>query len=298
MVNLLTGSGTGIDYAGDAVYDYLALSGNSRQQLYIMYKRTSGNNLQYVYTTSTSTDLSLQGNSISSQSKSGNTDSFISGAYSSSLSMAIFVNDHGGITCVKDNKALSTSAYKNLSCPISYIYPRAAAWNPSTQTFCVLGYALGGYGQRGYASISSNGQTWNTNEIGINLTDLTYRDDLGCLFARCINDGHFYVSGDGLNWQRYSQTPIPISDTLSVYYVPQVAVAYNPTLDWYCAVGGKSRLAYFSKDLKHWVETSVTNGTILDMGDVIWVGGSINRFVIMPKSGSQFYTFDPASWSD
>ena len=298
VISLLTAGGTGLDYTGNAIYDYLLLDGNGRKQLYIMYASTGEKDLRYFYTSSTSGNLGLSTGSITSQSKSGNKDSFVSAAYSPSLNMAIFVNDYHRVTCVKDNKALTTTAYKNLSIPINYIMPRGAAWNPDAQTFCVLGFELGGYGTRGIAAVSSNGQTWEYKEIGVLLTDLSYRSDLGCLFARCITNGHFYVSGDGYNWQQYSSSPLPVSDTFSHSYVPQVAFAYNPTLEWYCAVGGKSDVAYFSKDLKHWVSTKVKNAGTVEMGDVIWVGGSINRFLIMPKGGSQFFTFDPASWKD
>ena len=305
MMNLATGLGTGANYVGDAVYDYLELAGNSRQQLYIMHEVTKGYNITVGYTTSSSGDLVLTSTTIASQSKSGNTDSFVAAAYSPSLNMAIFVNNYGCVTCVKDNKALTTN-YKNLYLPFSYVQCRTAAWNPDTQTFCALGYSMGGGGAgvgntgiHQHVAVSSNGQIWSSKEIGVILIDLSYRSDLGCLFARCVNNGHFYVSGDGLNWQQYSATSLPVGDAkFGTDYVPNVAFSYNPTLGWYCAVGGKSNVAYFSKDLKHWISTTVTNGATIEMGDVIWAGGSINKFVIMPKSGNYFYTFDPTSWKD
>ena len=308
MVSLLKETGTGLDHTGNAIYDYLLLDGNGKKQLYVMYKSTGEKNLRYFHSSSSSGTLSLGVGSITSQSKSGNTDSFVSAAYSPSLNMAIFVNDYGKVTCVKDNKALTTTAYKNIGVPFAPVCCRSAAWNPDTQTFCVLGISTGGVGGiagtaiHQYAAVSSNGQNWDTmKELGVFLADLSYRSDLGCLFARCVNDGHFYVSGDGLNWQQHSQTPLPVSDTMpsaTGEYTPKVAFAYNSTLGWYCAVGGKSDVAYFSKDLKHWVSTKVKNAGTIEMGDVIWVGGSINRFLIMPKGGSQFFTFDPASWKD
>ena len=122
-----------------------------------------------------------------------------------------------------------------------------------------------------------------------NLTDLSYREDLECFFARSLNDKLFYASGDGLEWQAVTTTPIPLETVACVDYSPETGI--------YCAVGGTGKYAYFSKDLKTWVSTIITNGTDITAGSVIYMP-STKKYVLMPTSGTYYYTFDPSEWID
>lgn len=157
-----------------------------------------------------------------------------------------------------------------------------AAWSPDAYVFCVTG-------PEGTAT-SSDGEAWEVHtDAPHNLMDMSYRADLHCFFARGGDDKLFYASNDGVEWSKVNSTPIPL-DTIA-------AVDYNPDLQWYCAIGGTSKYAYFSKDLEHWVRTTVTNGAAIEMGSVIWMPNT-KKYVLMPTSGTYFYTFDPTEWSD
>lgn len=162
------------------------------------------------------------------------------------------------------------------------VNPASAAWSPDALVFCVTG-------SQGTAT-SPDGVTWETHtdsSVPKNLTDLTFREDLGCFFARSINDKLFYASGDGATWQAVNETPIPLTTVTAVDYTPATGI--------YCAVGGTGKSAYFSKDLETWVETSIANGADIEAGSVTYMP-STKRYVLMPKSGSYFYTFDPTDW--
>lgn len=142
----------------------------------------------------------------------------------------------------------------------------------------------------GGVETSSDGVNWVAqNGTPKNLTDLTYREDLECFFARSIDDKLFYASGDGREWRPVTDVPIPL-DTVA-------CVDYSPDTGLYCAVGGTGKYAYFSKDLRTWAATTITNGADIEMGSVIYMP-STGLYVLMPTSGSYYYTFDPSAWTD
>ena len=166
----------------------------------------------------------------------------------------------------------------------SVVEVNGLAWSPVQQVFCATW-------TRGTAT-SSDGENWTTHtgtETQKNLTDLTYREDLECFFARSLNDKLFYASGDGIEWVAVTTTPIPLKTVSCVDYCAETGI--------YCAVGGTGRYAYFSKDLKTWVATTITNGTEIEAGSVVYMP-SVKRYVLMATSGSYYYTFDPSEWID
>ncbi len=156
------------------------------------------------------------------------------------------------------------------------------AWSPVHQVFCVAG-------SNGTAT-SSDGETWTLHaDAPKNLTDLTYRTDLECFFARSLDDKLFYASGDGVTWNNVTTTPIPLETVACVDFCQETGI--------YCAVGGTGKYAYFSKDLRTWVPTTITNGADITAGSVIYMP-STKKYVLMPTSGSYYYTFDPSEWID
>ena len=140
-------------------------------------------------------------------------------------------------------------------------------------------------------AVSSDGVNWakNTNAPK-DIMLLEFREDLGCFFAFGRNSKLFYHSTDGLNWSNINSTPVPISNVMSVNY--------NPDLGWYCAIGDPTQYVYFSKDLEHWVASQVTIVGNVSMGNVVWVGGSVQKYILLPTSGNVYYTFSPADWKD
>ena len=159
---------------------------------------------------------------------------------------------------------------------------RGLAWSPVHQVFCLC--------SKNGTATSSDGDNWTTHtgaETAKNLTDLTYREDLECFFARCLDDKLFYASGDGITWKAVTSTPIPLETVSCVDYCAETGI--------YCAVGGTGRYAYFSKDLSTWVATTITNGTPIEAGSVIYMP-STKKYVLMPTSGSYYYTFDASEW--
>lgn len=156
------------------------------------------------------------------------------------------------------------------------------AWSPVHQVFCWCS-------TQGTAT-SSDGENWTVhNNAPKNLTDLTYREDLEVFFARSLDDKLFYASADGETWKNVTVTPIPLDTVACVDFCKETGI--------YCAVGGTSEFAYFSKDLSTWVPTKITNGANIEAGSVIYMP-STKKYVLFPTSGSYYYTFDPSAWTD
>ena len=272
-------SGTVYPSFGENIDDYVLLYGNNRWQLYVLGTPTNRKLIPYLYTTSTAGKITLTQSELSSQSSSY---SITAGSYSSLLDIAVFAAQDGGITLVQDNKALTASLYKNVYCGLSSINPGCCAWSPEACVFCISG--------SGGTSTSSDGVNWSVHtDAPHNLLDMEYREDLHCFFARGGDDKLFYVSGNGTEWERLSSTPIPLETV--------TAVDYNADLGWYCAVGGTGHTAYFSKDLEHWTGTTITNGADIEAGSVIWMP-EVRKYVLMPTSGNNYYTFSPSEWAD
>ena len=178
------------------------------------------------------------------------------------------------------NKFSGTASTKySIGIPVN---PSSAAWSPDQMVFCVTG-------AEGVAT-SADGVSWDTftgDDVPKNMGDLSFREDLGCFFARGLTDKYFYVSGDGETWQKLTNTPIPLETVATVDYTPATGI--------YCAVGGTGKKAYFSKDLTEWTSTDITRGEDVTAGSVIYMP-STRKYVLMPTSGSSFYTFDPSDW--
>ena len=165
------------------------------------------------------------------------------------------------------------------------INPGCVAWSGTQQVFCCSGVNTSGINK---IATSSDGVNWTEHTIPDNFLDLTYRENLGCFIARGETTKLFYASGDGETWQPVTQTPIPLETV--------AAVDYNPENEWYCAVGGTGKYAYFSKDLEHWIPTTISNSDVT-AGSVIYMP-STGLYVLMPTSGSYYYTFNPENWTE
>ena len=233
-------------------------------------------------------------------------DGWTAGCYSPTVDggVYLFVSVYGYSQKMLATKNQTTKAVYSMGG--NNINPGCVAWSPDRQIFCASGASA--------TFISSNGEQWVVHGNSLNLQDLCYREDLSCFFARGGNDNRFYVSGDGINWQRY-----PTGAT-SIYLVGDDGKVSREFTDrgvpldtvtavdfsrvdgngdrWYCAIGGTSNYVYFSKDLVHWRSTKIANGAAIAMGDVIWAGGNINKYVLMTTSGTNFYVFNPAEWKD
>ena len=275
-----------LDYVQSGMCDYLLVKGYDRYNFHVMFK--SGNKyLQHLETSASSETYFLNGDHITKTdiTTGGWTAGCSKYGMDTPTNTSIFVSGNYVATVTAGKLDNTTSIPAN---NFTGVNPGCAAWYPEAQILCLSS-------SKGTAISGDDGATWETRTNNLNLLDLCYRADLGCLFARSGNNKLFYVSSDGLSWQQLNKTPIPL-DTIA-------AVDYNANLGWYCAVGGTSKYAYFSKDLEHWISTTVTNGAAMEMGSVIWCGAinsrfSINRYVIMPKSGTYFYTFDPTQWKN
>lgn len=174
----------------------------------------------------------------------------------------------------------SLSSFQNTSA--NNICPNGLAWSPVAQLFCAA--------TNSGIETSADGMNWVAqNGTPKNLTDLTYREDLEVFFARGLSDKLFYASGDGITWKNVTITPIPLYTVACVDFCKDTGI--------YCAVGGTSEFAYFSKDLTTWVPTKITNGANIEAGSVIYMP-STKKYVLFPTSGSYYYTFDPSAWID
>ena len=204
--------------------------------------------------------------------------------YSEYLDIMLAVGATGDVVVMSYSSGankFSGSASTKYSIGIS-VNPSSAAWSPDQMVFCVTG-AEG-------AATSENGVSWDTftgNDVPKNMGDLSFREDLGCFFARGLTDKYFYVSGDGETWQKLTNTPIPLETVAAVDYTPATGI--------YCAVGGTGKKAYFSKDLTKWTSTDITRGEDITAGSVIYMP-STKKYILMPTSGSSYYTFNPSDW--
>ncbi len=197
--------------------------------------------------------------------------------YSSLLDLKLFVSSDGWTVKANGTTILNSNGSH---CGVR-VNPGCAAWSSTQQVFCVTG-------PDGTAT-SSDGETWEVHSTAPkDLIDLEYRENLGCFIARGETTKLFYASGDGETWQPVNQTPIPLETV--------AAVDYNPENEWYCAVGGTGKYAYFSKDLEHWTATTISNSDVT-AGSVIYMP-STGLYVLMPTSGNYYYTFNPSNWSD
>ena len=267
-----TSYGTHID---DYMYADTGQSNQMRHRVYIMMTVNSQKSIRWLYGNSSWNGTSTSSSGISS---------FTACCYSPQLDIRIFVGQNGTVVRMKDSFSLFSGAA--ISTGLSSVNPSCAEWLPEQQLFCVAGP------QGTSTSATGAAGTWTTHTgAPHNLQDLTYREDLGVLLAWREEDRQFYVSADGVNWQ--AKHKLPSTEQISKI----AAVDYNPDLEWYCAIGGTSKYAYFSKDLEHWVATTVSNGAAIPMGSVIWMANT-KKYVLMPTSGTYFYTFSPADWRD
>ena len=261
------------------LYSDTKASSTSRHRLYTLMPGVNTKNPNIFYLYSNSSEGTLQA-TLTSKAADKATTPYIAGADCGN-NLIIFVAQEGKVARVVDNKVKKGTSVAH--CGIS-VNPGCAAWSPKAQRFCVSG-------PNGTA-VSSDGATWSTyTNAPKNLTFLTYRADIddGVFFALSTAEKVFYASKDGMTWARYNTAEIPVTNV--------AAVAYCPDLGWYCAIGGNTKYAYFSKNLTKWVPTKVTDVAV-DMGSVIWMGGNVKKFVLMPKNGVSFYTFDPADWRE
>ncbi len=269
--------------ANKGISQYLAwdtgvTSSTYRKRLFIMLPgRTSMSNpIRFLYGENTS---GAANEHCTSQQNVKSTTPYVACCQSPSKSMALFVSSGGNVARFKGDSVLKKETY---SCGIS-VNPGCVAWSDYAGVFCVTG-------PDGTAT-STDGSSWTKYTTAPkNLVDLVYREDLPGsqpkgFFARGT-DKLFYASSDGKNWSVVSTAAIPLSTV--------AAVAYAPELGWYCAIGGTSKYAWFSKDLTAWVSTKVSSSDV-PMGSVIWMP-STNRFVLMPTEGTSYYTFNPANW--
>ena len=196
--------------------------------------------------------------------------------YSPLLNNVLAASRNGEAVLV-EGKTKKATSYTYLT-----VNPACAAWHPTTAVFCLTG--LEG------TSTSFNGKTWTLNQdTPHDLRELSYRQDLDNFVAWSGEDKTFYASPDGINWNQLSDTPIPLDNISSVHY--------EPSLQWYCAVGIGDGNAYFSKDLKHWIPTKLRNNSPVDVGDVIFMP-STGLYVAIPTSGTYYYTFNPSNWTN
>ena len=258
----------------------------------ISYPTATKRAIPFIYNLGTSTnDGNVFYASISKDYQYTN-KTWIAGCYSPDLDLYIFVTTNSSISNICRMQGTSNQVLKeNITCALKNVNPGCAAWSPDALIFCITG-------SEGTAT-SAEGLTWDVHtEAPHNLRDLTFREDIGGgnFLAWSEEDRLFYISNDGITWVTYGVLPPAPSeegatDGLSVI----TAVDYNPDLQWYCAVGGTGKYAYFSKDLKTWVRTTITNGTTIEAGSVIWMP-STQKYVLMPTSGTYYYTFSPADW--
>ncbi|MBR1486173.1 MAG: hypothetical protein IJ597_02830 [Synergistaceae bacterium] len=99
---------------------------------------------------------------------------------------------------------------------------------------------------------------------------------MGKFFAIGESTGLFYVSEDGLNWEQFNNTPVPL--------VTVKSMAYNAKAG-YCVIGtaadGTDKHTYHSMDGENWIEAvlpSVADG--YSVYNVVYSNDMNNNFFI------------------
>ena len=267
---------------GTYMGDYILSQDNTK--LFLLGYPTEKEYVSFMASDSTSREMI---SSLTNSNDSGAT-SWCAGCYSPTLKRTLFLAQ-GGYGCYLDDSESKVANDRYGSCLIT-VNPGSLAWIPTAGLFCVSG--------PNGISISADGGsgTWSPHTeaaIPKNLKDLTWMSDLAepCLYAWREEDRNFYKSANGITWQVAGV--LPSKAEISTI----AAVAYNPDYKEYCAIGGTSRYAYFSADLKTWRRTNVVleglNG--ITMGSVIWMPNT-KKYVLMPTTGTNFYTFERANW--
>ena len=198
--------------------------------------------------------------------------------YSDTLKSLLYVTSNGKAFLVTNSSVVDKNG---VTTSIKSVPVGCAAWSPEAQVFCIAG--------TNGTAISPNGQEWTTNTSSSahkDFVELYYREDLGKFIARSSSEKIFYISDDGITWTQFNSTPFPLETV--------ARVAYCNEYDIYCAIGGKSKYAYLSKDLVNWKETTVSD-TDITMNDVVYFPGSSNqtkKFCLIPLSGTNYYTLD------
>ena len=256
----------------NSVAEFIPIQGDAKatSYFYYSYKTTGGGYGANVYNQAGYT-----------KSSSHSQSTFVAGAYSEMLQCVILV-DSANHMVARRIKGVTT--FKKIEDSTNIITPNlgCAAWNPITCVFCITG--------KNGTSTSPDGETWTVNyDVPKNMKFLAFRDDLQRFFAWSEDDKLFYSSSDGINWDLFPSAPIPLDNVTAIDWS-------NPN-GWYCAVGTDSAYAYFSKDLKHWISTTIRNNSPVTMTDVIFMP-STGLYVAMPDSGNYYYTFNPSDWTD
>ena len=150
------------------------------------------------------------------------------------------------------------------------------AWSPKVEKFCAIL-------TQGVAT-SSDAINWSVNSSTLcrGLDKLLYRADLDKFFALNTTEKIFYVSEDGLAWEKLNNAPIPLSTIKKVYY--------EPSKDLYCAIGGTGQYVYFSRDMETWIPSKVADYD-LTAQDVIYYPAA-DSWVFLPNDGVSIYTLD------
>lgn len=272
---------------GDALYVDWNKNSTAKDNYRKFYVAYSPNNLKSISSRTCAT-----GSSWVSTTTSGAT-SIVALDYSPELRIAIIVSADGTVSRMTDINMSASSVTINKivdkplpHCGLEHVNLGCAIWIEAIQCFCITG-------KEGTAtSITGAAGTWSLHpNAPKDLRGLTFRDDIqgGCLLAWSGDDKLFYISKNGKDWVRYSQKAIPINSVLGV--------AYSPEYQIYCAVGNPGNTAYFSKDLKDWRASKVSNDDSIIAEDIIWMPSS-QKFVLRPAHGELLYTFAPDDWSD
>ena len=259
---------------------------NSKAYLF-NYSSIGGSEVQdYCYNSRTGQILSIMGYKVITVNAynqsvvitlSASIQNYIGGlcaiCYSPTLNIILVSDQNGNMLkirgiVVQDNGTIYRSGIKvNEAC---------LKWSEDNGIFCLTG--------SDGTAISTDGENWtkNTETAPKDLVELVWRNDLGKFFARSTDEKIFYVSNDGLNWEQFNNTPIPLEAVKGV--------RYSKELGKYCAFPSSGQYVYFSKDLENWEQSDVAGGEI-EIADLIYFP-PVNKWVCMPSSGTTYYTLE------
>ena len=209
-------------------------------RIYILGSKSHSN--RYIHYLTESSTFPGSDGSISSSTISSSIASSITpraGCIDNNWDVLIFFSSKV-IKIPYNSTSLDTTAYSVGVIP-NY---RCAACNTQSGVICVTS-------SNGIRVTTGYGNTWvsATTSPNDNLLELTYREDLNKFFAVGESTGLFYVSEDGLNWEQFNNTPVPLTTVKSM--------SYNASAG-YCVIGtaadGTDKHTYHSMDGENWTE--------------------------------------------
>ena len=271
--------------SGSAGATSIKSAGNYGEDTYIskMYNAISNSDGLFTYMVGETANGAIlcwyNQNSFKKLTPPYSTTEWYAACYCSNLNRIFYFSKNGVVVTITNAygsswKASILSDYVSIG--ITNINPNCAAYSPISGKMCVSS-------SNNMVATSYDGVTWETAISPDNFTFLEYRSDLGKFVAFGKETKLFYISENGLTWEQYNNTPVPLNDiqTLSLY-----STRYG-----YCSIGTRERetgvYSALSVNLEDWTFKKITNDNVR-FKNVIYASHDSGKLVAAPINGGNY----------